>query len=140
MLKGQYIRLFVKKTNTQQVIAMATDLQLHVSAQVENSSTKDDVSGLWDENEVTAISYDISSTALIPIDADAANTMADMLGNAGEVVDWQIATVKGANNRTADVVIASGQANVTQFQLNGQNRQNASYTTQLSGKGTMTIA
>ena len=141
MQKGQYVRLFLSPAaNPTKVIAAAKDMQLHLSANLEESSTKD-TTGDALEQEVTGMSYDITGSALIltPDDAlggNTANTLNDMInGVSDNVLYWKIATVSGTNNRTLGTVIASGQAKLTQLQMNGQNRQNASYTYTLTGFG-----
>lgn len=113
-------------------------MQLHLSAQAEDSSTKD-VTGDWLEYEVTGQSYDISGSALILTDDDAlggntANTLNDMLnGLTDNKLYWQIVSVSGTNNRVIGDVIFSGTAKLTQLQMQGQNKQNATYSYTLNG-------
>lgn len=146
--KGQNVRLFLGSDNTTTpaaVIAASTQLQLHVSMQMESASTKDTDSD-WDIQEPTGLSYDISTTALMRSgetisSAVAGKTVADLetIYEASTPVKWQIANVSGNNHRTKGSVIASGSVVVTQLTLNGPNRQNATYSAQLTGWGAYTV-
>ena len=65
--RGQFVRLFVSSDNTaapSAVIAAAKTLSLHVSLTMESATTKD-TTGEYDVQEPTAISYDISTGALV---------------------------------------------------------------------------
>ena len=140
MDKGQHIRLFLVDGSTNAVIAMSTDLSLHGSMQTENSTTKDDsdVSGaVWDKNEVTGRSYDISGSALIAAGTDtAAKTFADMLSKVNDtIVDWKIAMASGEQNRTMGTVICSGKAKMTRCEATGQVGNQSTYSYTLNGFG-----
>lgn len=142
--KGQYVRLFLSSDNTAvptRVIAAAKNLSLHVSLTLEDATTKD-TEGNWAIQEPTALSYDITTTALMrsgeTISSDVgAQTLADLeaIYEMSSPVKWQIANVSGANQRTKGDIIASGSVIVTQLTLNGQNRQKADYSAQLTGYG-----
>ena len=147
--KGQFVRLFLGSDNTatpSKPIASAKQLSLHVSLTLESATTKD-TDGDWEIQEPTAISYDISTTALVrsneTITSDvAAQTLADVesIHEAGTPVKWQIANVSGANQRTKGAIICSGSAVLTNLTLNGPNRQSADYNAQLTGYGEYTVA
>ena len=148
MDKGQHLRLLLSKTVSQtsykKVIALATDFTFHLSATTENSTTKDstDISGLWDEFEITAKSYDISVTAMIGVgtDADSAYTLNDMMnGMTDTPLQWELATFSGTNNRTKGTSIATGECKVVSVNPVGQNRQFATYTATLNGYGPITV-
>ena len=146
--KGQNVRLFLGSDNTAvpaAVIAAAQQLSIHVSMQLENASTKD-TDGDWDIQEPTGLSYDISTTALVRSgetisSAVAGKTIADLetIYEASTPVKWQIANVSGDNHRTKGSVIASGSVVVTQLTLNAPNRQNATYSAQLTGWGAYSV-
>lgn len=146
--KGETVRLFLSSDNTTTpaaVIAAAQQMSLHVSLQMENASTKD-TDGDWDIQEPTGLSYDISSNALVRSgetieSAVAGKTVADIISiyEASTPVKWQIANVSGDNHRTKGSVIASGSVVITQLTLNAQNRQNATYSTSLTGWGAYTV-
>ena len=147
--KGQYVRLFLGSDNMaapSTVIAAAKSLSLHVSLTMESSVTKDTV-GDYDVQEPTALSYDISTSALMRSGETitsqvSAKSLADIetIYEAGTPVKWKIANVGGDNNRTASSTIVSGSVILTQLTLNGPNRQNADYTAQLNGYGEYTVA
>ena len=147
--KGQFVRLFLGSDNTAApaaVIASAKSLSLHVSLTLEDATTKD-TTGDWQIQEPTAISYDISTSALMRSGETitsqvSAKSLADIetIYEAGTPVKWKIANVGGDNNRTASSTIVSGSVILTQLTLNGPNRQNADYTAQLNGYGEYTVA
>ena len=147
--KGQYVRLFLSSDNTAApaaVIAAAKSLSLHVSLTLEDATTKD-TAGDWQIQEPTALSYDISTGALMRSGETitsqvGAKTLADLesIHEAGTPVKWKIANVGGDNNRTASSTIVSGSVILTQLTLNGPNRQNADYTANFNGYGDYTVA
>ena len=147
--KGQFVRLFLGSDNTaapSTVIAAAKTLSLHVSLTMEDATTKD-TTGEWQIQEPTALSYDISTGALIRsgetiTSSVGAKGLADLetIYENGMPVKWKIANVGGDNNRTASSTIVSGSVVVTQLTLNGPTRQNADYTAQLNGYGDFTVA
>ncbi len=147
--KGQFVRLFLGSDNTaapSTVIAAARTLSLHVSLQMESATTKD-TTGEWDIQEPTALSYDISTGALVRsgetiTSAVGAKGLADIetIYEAGTPVKWKISNVSGDNNRTASSTIVSGSVVLTQLTINGPNRQNADYTAQLNGYGIYEVA
>jgi hypothetical protein len=116
-----------------------------VSVTLEEVSTKD-TDGNWQVQDPTGISYDISTSALIRggdtiTSSVAAQGLADLedIHEAGEPVQWQIANVSGANQRTKGSVLCSGQARLTSLAINAANRQVATYDTTLSGYGDLTV-
>lgn len=148
MTKGQFIRLFLGSDNTTapaKVIGAAKQLTLHISCTVESITTKDTTSD-WEVNEVTAISYDISTNALVNsgesiTSAVQAQGLADLesIHAAGQPVKWQIANVSGANNRAKGAIIVSGSAILNELSINAPNRQVADYTANLTGYGAYTV-
>ena len=147
--KGQYVRLFLGSDNTaapSTVIAAAKSLSLHVSLTLEDATTKD-TAGDWQIQEPTALSYDISTGALMRSGETITSqvggkTLADLesIHEAGTPVKWKISNVGGDNNRTASSTIVSGSVILTQLTLNGPNRQNADYTANFNGYGDYTVA
>lgn len=146
--KGQFARLFLGSDNTTtpaKVIGSATQLQLHVSLQMESASTKD-TTGMWDVQEPTGLSYDITSNALVrgsdtitsSVQAQGLSELETIYEN-GTPVKFQIANVSGANQRTKGAVIVSGSVILSQLTINAPNRQNATYDAQLNGWGAYTV-
>ena len=146
MNRGQYIRLLVgTAANATNVIAAAKELSLHVSATVEDATTKD-TDGMWTEQEITGLSYDISTSALvIPTSDDLAEdaVTTDFWENLAATTDgavyWKIANVSGTNNRTVGTAIVSGQANLTSMTITAQNKQNTTIQANLQGVGAYTV-
>ena len=60
-------------------------------------------------------------------------------GAGDTILYWQICLMEGTNNRTVKQVLLSGQAKMTQLQLNGQNKQNATYSYTLNGYGAIVV-
>lgn len=147
--KGQFVRLFLSSDNTNapsKVIAGAKSLSLHVSMSLEDATTKD-TDGEWTIQEPTALSYDISTSALVRSGDNItsqvqAQTLADIeaIYEAGTPVKWKIANVSGANQRTASSTLVSGSVVLTQLTNNGPNKQNADYTANMNGYGDYTVA
>ena len=145
--KGQFVRLFLSSNNTtapSKVIAAAKQLSLHVSMTLEDATTKD-TEGDWVVQEPTQLSYDISSTALMRsgetvTSSVAGKTLANIedIYESSEPVKFAIAYVTGTNQRTKLVELVQGSVIVSTLTLNGPNRQNADYTTQLTGVGDYT--
>lgn len=158
MDKGQHLRLFIEKlpyfdvqpmtndkqetTGKPQVIAFATDMSFHVSAQTEDSTSKDstDNNNLWQENEVTGISYDIQIGAMIGFEEktgeESANKLEDFIDNVSDkLVNWSLYVVEGEKNRKPKELIASGRGKLSNVSPTGTNRQAATYTATLTGYG-----
>lgn len=141
--KGQHLRLVIVESTTNKVIAMATDMTLHLSAQTEDSSTKDttDTNGSWEENDVTGRQGDIQFNALIAAGTDsAAITLADVMSKFGDTaITWKIVMTSGTNNRVVGQTICSGQGKITSINPQGQNRQNATYSGTINIYGPVTV-
>ena len=147
--KGETVRLFLSSDNTSapsSVVAAARSLSLHVSVSLEDSTTKD-TTGAWVYQEPTALSYDISSGALVRSGETitsqvGAKTYADIqsLYEAGTPFKWKIANVSGDNNRTASSTIVSGSILITTLTQNDPNRQSSDYTMNANGYGEYTVA
>lgn len=145
MNKGQYFRLLLSTSaNPTKVVAAAKELQLHFSAQTEDSSTKDTTSN-WLEYLVTAMSYDITGSAMMltpddTLGGNTANTLNDFIQNLkDDVLYWKICLMEGENNRTVVQEVVGGQCKLTQLQMTGQNKQGATYQYTLNGYSNPTI-
>ena len=144
MKKGQYYRLLLATTSDPtKVIAAAKTMRFHGSAQTEESSTKD-TTGDALEYKVTGQSYDITGSGLVLTPSDSLNTGANSLNDIeGYVRDqllyWRICLMEGTNNRTVVEEIAHGTCKCTQLQMQGQNKQNATFNYTLNGYGAITV-
>mgnify|MGYP002508311155 FL=1 len=143
MDKGQHLRLVFVESNTNKVIALSTEMTLHLSAQTEDSTTKDttDTNGDWNEYEVTQRSGDISFGALIGVGTDAGGkSFADMINQVSDaVVNWRVVMVSGANNRVVSKEVCHGKGKLTNLQASAQNRQKATYSGTLNIYGPVTV-
>ena len=143
MDKGQHLRLVFVESNTNKVIALATEMTLHLSAQTEDSTTKDttDTNGTWNEYDVTQRSGDIQFGALIGVGTDAgAKTFADMINQVSDtLINWKVVMVSGANNRVVGKEVCHGKGKLTNLQASAQNRQKATYSGTLNIYGAVSV-
>lgn len=134
MDKGQHLRLVIVEgsgTPTSKVVALSTDMTLHLSATTEDSTTKDssDTNGSWNEYDVTQRAGDISFNALVGVGTDAGGeSFADFLDKVNDsLINWKVCMASGDNNRTLGKTVCSGQGKLTSVQASAQNRQKATY-------------
>ena len=146
MDKGQHLRLVIVEgsgTTTTKVVALSTDMTLHLSAQTEDSSTKDtsDTNGSWNEYDVTQRNGDISFNALVGVGTDAGGkSFADFIDQVSDsLINWKVVMVSGANNRTVGKTVCSGQGKLTSLQASSQNRQKATYSGTINIYGPITV-
>ena len=101
---------------------------------------------MWDIQEPTGLSYDITSNALVrggdtitsQVQAQGLSEI-ESIFEAGTPVKFRIANTSGPNNRTIGAVIMSGSVIVSQLEIQAQNRTNAQYNTTLNGYGEYTV-
>ena len=135
-IKGQNLRVMVGG----KCIAMATSCTFHISASLEDSSTKDST-GDWQEQEVVGLSWDAQTDSLITLTDNGTNgeLPQDLLGLIinKTLVTLTFDTTSGTNNRTGQnsAIKKSGQAYVTDVQITAANRQNSTLTVQFTGTG-----
>lgn len=143
MDKGQHLRLVFVESNTNKVVALSTEMTLHLSAQTEDSTTKDttDTNGDWNEYEVTQRSGDISFSALVGTGTDSGGkTFTDMINQVSDtLINWKVVMVSGANNRVVGKTVCSGQGKLTNVQASAQNRQKATYSGTVNIYGPVTV-
>ena len=134
-IKGQNLRILVNS----KCIAMATSCTLHVSAQMESSSTKDDND--WERQEVTGLSWDCSTDSLVTLTDNGVNgelptdLMSLILNKTLVTITFD--QTAGTNNRTPQqsAIRRTGQAYLTDYSLQAPNRQNSTLSCQFSGVG-----
>ena len=121
-------------------IAMATSCQFHVSAQLEDSSTKDSV-GDFQEQEVTGLSWDAQTDSLVTLEDNGTNgelpqDLLSLMINKTKVT-LTFDQTAGANNRVAQnsVIKKTGQAYISDINISAQNRQNSTISVQFTGTG-----
>mgnify|MGYP004683325005 CR=1 FL=1 len=142
VIKGQNLRVFVGG----KCVALATSCQLQVSANLEDTSTKDST-GSWDEQEIVSKSWSMSVDALYNAggtDATGLNAqeMLDLL-LAGNRVEVRFCVTGGAQNResltaTSTMAEYEGSAWINDLSVTAANKSNASYSASLTGDGALT--
>ena len=135
-IKGQNLRVMVGG----KCIAMATSCTFHVSAQLEDSSTKDSV-GDFQEQEVTGLSWDAQTESLVTLEDNGTNgelpqDLLSLMINKTKVT-LTFDQTAGANNRVGQnsVIKKTGQAYVSDINISAQNRQNSTISVQFTGTG-----
>ena len=135
-VKGENLRVMVGG----KCIAMATSCQFHVSAQLEDSSTKDSV-GDFQEQEVTGLSWDAQTDSLVTLEDNGTNgelpqDLLSLMINKTKVT-LTFDQTAGANNRVAQnsVIKKTGQAYISDINISAQNRQNSTISVQFTGTG-----
>ena len=135
VIKGQNLRLLIGG----KCVAFATSCTVHVSLNLEESSTKDSTNN-FTEQSPTGISWDMSCDALYSVDTDATgingiNALDTVL--AQQKVQVQFEQTQGEKNRVAvsGGAVYSGYAWVNDISVQASNRTNTSYTIQLTGDG-----
>ena len=121
---------------------MATSCTFHISAQTEDSSTKDDAN-FWASNEVTGLSWDASTDSLVTLTDNGTNgeipsDLMSLIINR-TLVTLTFDVTNGTNNRTGtnSVIKRSGSAYLTDLSVSAPNRQNSTITCQFSGSGAL---
>lgn len=135
-IKGQNLRVMVGG----KCIAMATSCTFHISAQVEDSSTKDDAND-FANNEVTGLSWDAQTESLVTLTDNGVNgelptDLMSLILNKTKVT-LTFDQTAGTNNRTGQnsAIKRSGRAYLTDYSLSAQNRQNSTLSCQFTGTG-----
>jgi hypothetical protein len=137
-IKGQNLRVMVGG----KCIAMATDCTFHISAQVEDSSTKDDAND-FANNEVTGLSWDAQTNSLVTLTDNGVNgelptDLMSLILNKTKVT-LTFDQTAGTNNRTGQnsAIKRSGDAYLTDYSLTAPNRQNSTLTCRFVGAGAL---
>jgi hypothetical protein len=137
-IKGQNLRILVGG----KCIAMATNCTFHISAQLEDSSTKDSTRD-WQEQEVTGLSWDASTDSLVTLADNGTNgeLPADIFSLIlnKTLVTLTFDQTAGTNNRTGQnsTIKRSGSAYVNDVQVTAQNRQNSTLSVKFTGTGAL---
>lgn len=132
-MKGQNLRIFIKQgSGDAKCVAFATSCTYHLSATLEDSSTKDDAGG-FQKQEVTGMAGDFSCDALYSVVADSTGVNGedalDML-LAGQEVTVEFSATTGEKNRTATGNKYTCAAIINDISVSSSNRQNVSYSIQ----------
>ena len=121
-------------------IAMATSCTFHVSAQLQDSSTKDSV-GDFQEQEVTGLSWDAQTESLVTLEDNGSNgelpqDLLSLMINKTKVT-LTFDQTAGANNRVGQnsAIKKTGEAYINDINITAQNRQSSTISVQFSGTG-----
>lgn len=135
-IKGQNLRVMVGG----KCIAMATNCTFHVSAELQNSSTKDSI-GDFQEQEVTGLSWDAQTESLVTLEDNGTNgelpqDLLSLMINKTKVT-LTFDQTAGANNRVGQnsAIKKTGEAYINDINITAQNRQNSTISVQFSGTG-----
>ena len=136
VIKGQNLRVMVGG----KCIAMATNCTFHISAQLEDTSTKDST-GDWQEQEVVGLSWDASTESLVTLTDNGTNgelpqDLLSLIINK-TLVTLSFDQTAGTNNRVGQnsVIKRSGTAYLTDYNLTAPNRQNSTLNCKFTGTG-----
>lgn len=141
LIKGQNLRVMVDG----KCIAMATNCTFHVSAQLDDASTKDDAND-WQKQEVVGLSWDASTDSLVTLTDNGSNgeLPTDLLSLIIQKTEVTLTfdQTSDTNNRVGQnaAIKRVGQAFLTDFNISAQNRANAVMTCQFTGNGPLTTA
>lgn len=148
MEKGQHLRLLMQGMvgTAYCVIGMATELTFHLSAQTEDSTSKDttDSDGnIWNEYDVVSRSGDIQFSGYLAVEdgtTAAAVDFAILENHLNDTpINWKLAMVSGDMNRVVGKTICSGQGKLTNLQATGQVKNKATFTGTLNIYGPVTV-
>ena len=136
VLRGEFLRLFLGASGSDAVIAQATNVSLHISLSMEDSTTKDDTSAsairLDFKSQVpTQINYDISSECIYE---GGLHILIE-----GESYSWSLAKASGEGQATKGDVLASGTAMLTNVTANAAVNQSITYSGTFTGVGVLNI-
>ena len=138
-IKGQNLRFSVKIDGVKTYFAASTSCQLHVAADLEDSSTKDSAEGMWKEQECVGLSWDGSVDVNVIDDAlDNALQALQVPTLVGQTVDVELDITSGLQNRVLAKGLYAGKAIINDFSLTAGNRQQSTASVQFQGNGALT--
>lgn len=138
-IKGQNLRVMFDSGDPEApnpCVAASTNCVVHVSAQVQESTTKDNEND-WVENEVVGLNWDVQVDALV-IENDQSSTGVGLRYLAVGLLYTLIFTrTTGTKNRhdISGEIAYRGAAVLSDLQVNSPNQDIATYTAKFSGNG-----
>lgn len=134
IIKGQNVRIKIGG----KVIACSTSCTCHKAANLEEVTSKDST-GMYAEQDVTGLSWDLSIEALafVPDESgtDDAIQFDDALDLVGQTVEVEFDQTDGAKNRNTVKTLRHGKAIVNDVSQTWGNKQNGTYSLQAQGTG-----
>lgn len=132
-IKGQNLRVSIDG----KYLCSATTCSLHISAQLEDSSTKDST-GNWQQQECVGKAWDGSAECLMVMDpTETAACGIDIAALVGEEVDITFDITSGAQNRVLSQGLYQGKAIVNDFNCDAPNKANSKCSIQFTGNGAL---
>ena len=137
-IKGQNLRFSVLVQEVKTYFAASTNCQLHIAADLEDSSTKD-MTGMWKEQECVGMSWDGSVDVNVIDDAlDNALKALDVPSLVGQEVDVELDITGGEQNRVLSKGLYKGKAIINDWSLTAQNKAQSTSSVQFQGNGPLT--
>ena len=137
-IQGQNLRFSVTVEGAKRYFAASTNAQLHIAADLEDSSTKD-TEGMWKEQDSVALSWDGSVDVYVIDDAvDSALKALDVPTFIGQKVDVEFDITEGKQNRVLSKGLYKGKAIINDWSLTAQNRAKSTASVQFQGSGALT--
>ena len=138
-IKGENLRVLLGDDDQHLAcVAASTSCQIHLALQVEEDTTKD-TDDDWIIQEPVGINWDAQVDALIVIDDTETGITADSLqvGRVYRLRFSQTAGAAGEQNRDAiaNALQMTGQAILSDLQINAQNGDISTYTAKFTGNG-----
>ena len=135
-IKGQNLRIFAGTTvSNRKCIAAATSCTLHLSAVVGQKSTKDSDND-WEEQEVTALAWDVQTEALITTGGDSGAVDVDELV-VGNIYQLRLSPTSGTQNREVSTLSSPiqvyGKAILSDLTLVATDRENSTWSATFTG-------
>lgn len=140
VIKGQNLRLMIGG----KCVGAATNSTLHTTAATEDVSTKDST-GDWAENEVTGLSWDASSEALVVDTEDSGAAGLESIWAAytsKEPVQVEFIQTNGDKNRqaVASGIHFTGNGVINDLSIQAQNKANVTLSIQIQGHGELALS
>lgn len=142
-IKGQNLRVLVGTDDEHlKCIAASTNSVIHLALEVQEDTTKD-VEDDWVTNEPVGIDWDAQVDALVIIDAEdtGGNQLSDLqVGQVYVLRFSQTAGATGEQNRdaVANVMQLTGNAILSDLQVNANNQDFSTYSAKFTGTGDLT--
>lgn len=136
-IKGEKLRIKVGGS----LIALATSCTVHLSAQTEDSSTKDDydpaAGAQWQNNAITGLSWEMTSDSLV---GQAKHALMTAMLSGQEVQVEFVEVTGGSVGQYNTSTVYSGSAYITDVTVTATNKQNSTCSATLTGNGKLTAS
>ena len=131
VVKGQNLRVFINGV----VIAAAQQCDLSIRLNVKQVTTKDDTDD-FATNVALLLSWEVRANGVVTIDPDR-NDPVTLMDRIGKTVQVELATASGEKNSTAGDQLLSGEAIISDVQIQATNDEESAYSVVLTGKKNM---